>query len=384
MTVPRCSSAFSRVIASARSSRSSKMSPAARSCSARPVSSTSEEVRPKWIHLPAGPTFSATAWTNAATSCFVISSSSFTRSTVNDAFSLMSFRSSAEMWSRRAHPSHARTSIRSQFSKRASSDQTAAISGSVYRGITRSSSKLQALGQVVLEDTEPTTDLLVADPDDLGGEDRRVHGAVDRDGRDRHAGGHLRRGVQRLRSPVVLAGDGNADHREHRPGGHRAGEMAGKPSAANDHGDAAVLRGAGVLVDEVGVPERGHHSDLVRDAELLEHRPGLLQDLELRRRGEEDSDQRLVAHACPPPSIPAAMSVRYRIPSKEMCRAASYARDRASAAVDPLPVTESTRPPTVTTLPSRISVPAWKTFTPSIRAAASRPSIGFPVSYAPG
>src|SRR4051812_6200870 len=249
MTVPRCSSAFSRVIASARSSRSSKMSPAARSCRASPVSSTSEDVMPKWIHLPAGPTFSATAWTKAATSCFVISSSSATRSTVNDAFSWMSLRSSAEMWSRRAHPSHARTSIRSQFSKRASSDQTAAISGSVYRGITRPSSKLQALGEVVLEDTEPATDLFVADPDDLGGEDRRVHGAVDRDGRDRHAGWHLRRGVERLRPSVVLAGDRHADHREDRPGRDGAGEVAGEPSAADDHGEASVLGGPRVLVD---------------------------------------------------------------------------------------------------------------------------------------
>ena len=46
-------------------------SPAARSCSARAVSSTSEEVRPKWIQRPASPGGGASTSTKAATSCSV-------------------------------------------------------------------------------------------------------------------------------------------------------------------------------------------------------------------------------------------------------------------------------------------------------------------------
>ena len=46
----------------------STISPAARSCSAVAVSSTSLEVRPKWIHRPASPADALSTSTNAATS----------------------------------------------------------------------------------------------------------------------------------------------------------------------------------------------------------------------------------------------------------------------------------------------------------------------------
>ena len=92
---------------------------------------------PKWIHRPAGPIGSATAWTNAATSWFVTRSSSATSSGEGaTARTLMASRSSGGIVPRRAQPSHASTSMRSQCESFVSSDHTAAISGSVYRGIT--------------------------------------------------------------------------------------------------------------------------------------------------------------------------------------------------------------------------------------------------------
>ena len=63
----------------------------------------------------------------------------------------------------------------------------------------------------------------------------------------------------------------------------------------------------------------------------------------------------------PPSAAPAAMSPRRVMPSNEMCDAASYARLRASRTVGPHPVAASTRPPSVTTLPSRSAVPEWNT-----------------------
>ena len=56
-------------------------SPTARSCSASAVSSTSEEVRPKWIQRPASPAEAASTSTNAATSWSVTRSRSLTAST---------------------------------------------------------------------------------------------------------------------------------------------------------------------------------------------------------------------------------------------------------------------------------------------------------------
>ncbi len=57
--------------------------PARCSCSASAVSSTSEDVRPKWIQRPAGPADAPSTSTNAATSWSVTRSRSLTASTVN-------------------------------------------------------------------------------------------------------------------------------------------------------------------------------------------------------------------------------------------------------------------------------------------------------------
>ena len=66
----------------ATSRRTTMISPAAFSWSARAVSSTSEEVRPKWIQRPASPAEAASTSTKAATSWSVIRSRSWTASTV--------------------------------------------------------------------------------------------------------------------------------------------------------------------------------------------------------------------------------------------------------------------------------------------------------------
>ena len=63
-----------------RRARLSTSRPASCTASASAVSSTSEDVSPKWIQRPSGPTCSASASTNAATSWFVTRSSSATRS----------------------------------------------------------------------------------------------------------------------------------------------------------------------------------------------------------------------------------------------------------------------------------------------------------------
>ena len=130
ITVSRCSKARCRVTVRSRSTLSSRMPAASRSCSARAVSSRSDEVIPKWTHRPASPIDSATACTNAATSCCVVRSISSTRSTVNDARSRMASRSPAGIRPSSAHASHASTSICSQYESLCSSVHTADISGS--------------------------------------------------------------------------------------------------------------------------------------------------------------------------------------------------------------------------------------------------------------
>ena len=65
-------------------------SPTARSCSASAVSSTSEEVNPKWIQRPASPAEEASTSTNAAMSWSVSSSRSLTACTVNVALRIAS------------------------------------------------------------------------------------------------------------------------------------------------------------------------------------------------------------------------------------------------------------------------------------------------------
>jgi len=72
--VRRCSSARARMAAASPSSSFRMRSHASRICSASAVSSTSDDVRPKWSQRADGPTTSATAVVNAITSCCVVRS----------------------------------------------------------------------------------------------------------------------------------------------------------------------------------------------------------------------------------------------------------------------------------------------------------------------
>ena len=91
------------------------------------MSSTSEEVSPKWIQRPAGPADAASTSTNAATSWSVTASRSFTASTVKVALRIAS-RSAAVGPSSAAA---AATSTSRQALIRASSVQIAPSSGRV-------------------------------------------------------------------------------------------------------------------------------------------------------------------------------------------------------------------------------------------------------------
>ena len=102
-------------------------SPARRSCSASAVSSTSEEVSPKWIQRPAGPADADSTSTNAATSWSVTASRSRTASTVKVAARIASRSASAGPSSASA----AATSTSRHAVMRASSVQISPSSGRV-------------------------------------------------------------------------------------------------------------------------------------------------------------------------------------------------------------------------------------------------------------
>jgi hypothetical protein len=127
ISVSTCSRA--RVASAATSSWAPRrtISPAACSWSASAVSSTSDEVSPKWIQRPASPADSLKTSTNAATSWSVIFSRSCAASTVNVAARIAS--SSAGVGP--SISSQAATSTCRHASIRAWSVQTAPISGRV-------------------------------------------------------------------------------------------------------------------------------------------------------------------------------------------------------------------------------------------------------------
>src|SRR5437762_5459663 len=139
-SVCRCSCARATTARCARATPSASSSPAARTCSASPVSTTSEEVRPWWNQRPSGPSVSATASTNAAVSWCSVASSSATRSGLGGrAFSRIDRADSAGTNPSSAPASSAASSTSSQRTSFSSSDQILAISGREYRAITASS-----------------------------------------------------------------------------------------------------------------------------------------------------------------------------------------------------------------------------------------------------
>src|SRR5699024_4429181 len=80
------------------------------------------------------------------------------------------------------------------------------------------------------------------------------------------------------------------------------------------------------------------------------------------------------ATACWASAASRAMSPRGWQPSRAMACAPAVARARATLRSGPVPTTDSTRPPELTSAPSsRRAVPAWITCAPSCRACSSPP-----------
>jgi hypothetical protein len=126
-TVSTCSRARRAITATSSRAPAVTISPAARSCSASAVSSTSEEVRPKWIQRPEGPALRLRTSTKAATSWSVTRSRSLTACTVNVAARIARRSPSVGPDSSSA----AATSTRRQASMRASSVHSAPIASRV-------------------------------------------------------------------------------------------------------------------------------------------------------------------------------------------------------------------------------------------------------------
>src|SRR5581483_541993 len=106
-------------------------SQAAVNCRACAVSTTSVEVRPKWMKREEGPTFSATEVRNEIKSWLVLASMASILLTENLALFLMTDRSFAGIFPKRAQASQAATSTRNHDSNLDCSDQRAPISGKV-------------------------------------------------------------------------------------------------------------------------------------------------------------------------------------------------------------------------------------------------------------
>ena len=126
-TVPTCSRARSQSACSSSRAPRRTIAPADWICSASAVSSTSLDVRPKWIQRPASPAEALRTSTNAATSWSVIASRSWTAATVNVAARIAA--SSVALGP--SITSHAATSTRRHASMRAPSVHRAPISGRV-------------------------------------------------------------------------------------------------------------------------------------------------------------------------------------------------------------------------------------------------------------
>ena len=132
--------------------------------------------------------------------------------------------------------------------------------------------------------------LVVAQGDDLRGEDGGVCRAVDGYGGDGKAGGHLYGGQQRVQ-PVERGGfHGNADHRQHGARGERPGQVRGFAGGGDQHAEAVVLtihREAGGLV---GRAVRAEHMRLKRDSKGPELVEAGLQNGKIAVRAHDHGD----------------------------------------------------------------------------------------------
>ena len=129
-TVFRCSSARAVTRARARSIPSRTRTPASWICRESAVSTTSDDVRPKWTQRPSGPSCSVTASTKAAVSWSVTRSISATRSGVGTcARARIAATSSAGIAPTSAHASSAASSTSNQRASLLSSDQILVMAG---------------------------------------------------------------------------------------------------------------------------------------------------------------------------------------------------------------------------------------------------------------
>ena len=82
-----------------------------------------------------------------------------------------------------------------------------------------------------------------------------------------HAGGHLHHGEQRVHAAEVGGLHGHADDGQRREGRHNTAEVGGLTGGGDDDLEPALGRGAGPLVDLVGVAVGAGDDQLVRNAE---------------------------------------------------------------------------------------------------------------------
>ena len=175
---------------------------------------------------------------------------------------------------------------------------------------------------------------------------------------------------------LQAARERHADHGKVGVGGDHARQRGREAGAGDQHAQAAGAGGLGVLGDEVGLAVRRHHVYLVGDAALAELLGGALHRVHVAGGAHHDADQRrrlagllgdhgelgLGAQRSLALSR-AAMSRRSWRPGNSTMSAAAYAASRALCASAPSAVMFSTRPPAVTSSPSRRAVPAWVTST---------------------
>ena len=123
----------------------------------------------------------------------------------------------------------------------------------------------------------------------------RRPGAADRDRRHRHARRHLHDREQGVETAQGLRLDRDAEHRKSGLCGRHAGEMCRATRAGDDHFEAALLRGARVLEQQVGRAMRRHDTHFMCYAEPLENFRCRTHRLPVGGGAHDDADQRFHA-----------------------------------------------------------------------------------------
>ena len=128
--------------------------------------------------------------------------------------------------------------------------------------------------------------------EDGDGEQRGVDRARLADGERAHrnAAGHLYDGEQRIHALQRVRFHGHAEHRHQRLRGHHAGQMRGAARSGDDHLDAALFGGGGVLRHPLRRAVRGNDAAFVRDVELLQRLRRVLHGLPIGFAAHDDAD----------------------------------------------------------------------------------------------